>query len=157
MKTIQVYKEEIDLEVILLQIVRYEHQAQAESKGLELNSNIESQNNSLYSDEYMVTQLLNNLLSNSIKYTKVGKIDITLSKSSQDRPRIVIEDTGIGMSKEFIEELFKPFKREDQVYTKKYEGTGLGMALVKSYCELIGAKLNVKSELDKGTIFTIDF
>jgi len=61
------------------------------------------------------------------------------------------------MSKEFIDGLFKPFKREAQVYTKKYEGTGLGMALVKSYCELIGAKLNVTSYIGKGTTFAIDF
>ncbi|MFA7288095.1 MAG: ATP-binding protein [Melioribacteraceae bacterium] len=157
MKTIQVYKEEIDLELILMQNVKYEHKPQAENRGLELTVNIESKNNSIKSDEYIVTQLLNNLLSNSIKYTKVGKIDITLSKNSKNRARIVICDTGIGMSKEFINELFKPFKREDQVYIKKYEGTGLGMALVKSYCELIGAKLNINSELEKGTTFTIDF
>jgi len=157
MKTIQIYKEEIDLEVLIRQIVKYEHQPQAESKGLELTLNIESENNLINSDEYIVTQLLNNLLSNAVKYTKVGKIDVTLSNNSEGIPRVLITDTGIGMSKEFIDGLFKPFKREAQVYTKKYEGTGLGMALVKSYCELIGAKLNVTSYIGKGTTFAIDF
>ena len=68
---------------------------------------------------------------------------------------VKVIDTGIGISEKYINNLFEPFSQEEQGYTRKFEGNGLGMSLVKRYCDLISAQISVKSEKGKGTEFTV--
>ena len=70
---------------------------------------------------------------------------------------VEIKDTGVGISKEFLPKIFEPFLQEEQGFTRSFEGNGLGLALVKKYCELNNASITVESEKRKGTIFTVTF
>ena len=106
-------------------------------------------------------RILLNLLSNSLKYNHAGgSIDVYIKEKSCDKKQveyqIVIRDTGIGMSDEFIEEhLYKPFTQEDDKVRTSYQGTGLGMAIVSELIKIMEGNIQVYSEKDKGTTFYI--
>jgi signal transduction histidine kinase len=97
-----------------------------------------------------------NLIDNSIKYTKEGYISITVSKNGQGII-VSIEDTGIGISEEFMKKMYHPFMQEERGATRRYDGNGLGLSLVKKYCDL--NKIDIKVESEKGvrTKFTLIF
>ena len=77
---------------------------------------------------------------------------------SENKKVIVdIADTGIGISRQYMPRLFLPFTQEETGYTRKFEGNGLGLSIVKSYLDLLRADIKVKSEKDRGTTFTITF
>ncbi|KAB2840872.1 MAG: GHKL domain-containing protein [Melioribacteraceae bacterium] len=116
---------------------------------------MESENTFLYTDEYAVNQIFANLIDNAIKYTEKGKVEITLREEGNNHYSIKVSDTGIGISNEYIDKLFEPFSQEEQGYTRRFEGNGLGMALVKKYCDLIDAEISVESEKNIGTTFTV--
>lgn len=107
-----------------------------------------------------VRQIFINILSNSIKYNKKGgkifcELASSLSENNQVIYKAVITDTGIGMEKEFLAHLFEPFSREHEDLNSKYEGTGLGMAIVKQLVEKMEGTIEVESEVGIGSRFTI--
>jgi signal transduction histidine kinase len=108
-------------------------------------------------DGYTITQIFTNLLDNAVKFTNTGGISVKIFDSTEGKLTVEVRDTGIGISKEFLPNLFKPFLQEEMGYTRRYEGNGLGLALVKKYCELNNAEIKVKSEKGKGSTFTIAF
>ena len=108
-------------------------------------------------DEYSIYQIMNNLVDNAIKFTERGNVEIVVEKDSQDKISLTVSDTGIGMSEEYLSNLFSPFSQEVQGYTKKYDGTGLGLALVRKYCELNNVRIDVKSKKGVGSTFKITF
>ena len=73
------------------------------------------------------------------------------------KPQVDIEDTGIGISDDYMPKIFDPFSQEEQGYTRTYEGIGLGLSLVKSYAELNNAEIKVASKKDIGTTFSVIF
>jgi signal transduction histidine kinase len=95
-------------------------------------------------------------IDNAIKYTKEGHIFVEVEKTD-DKLIVKVKDTGIGISQEYIPKLFSPFTQEDTGYTRKFEGTGLGLALVKKYVEINKAMISVKSKKREGTQFTLIF
>ena len=106
-------------------------------------------------DNFKLQQVLNNLLSNSNKFTRRGTILLKLDvlKEEKDRQTLVfcVTDTGIGIEKEFLPQLFDHFSQQDNSYTKEYPGTGLGLSIVKSYLNLMESEVKVASEVGKGT------
>ena len=113
-------------------------------------------NFSISADEYSTIQIFDNLISNAVKYTESGEINITAKRDSNNLI-IEISDTGIGISKQYLPNLFEPFTQEEQGYTRKFEGTGLGLALVKKYCEMNNAKVKCESRKGKGSKFIVTF
>lgn len=107
-----------------------------------------------YLDYYSMVQIFVNLLDNAFKYTLEGKIDIRIYRDDVSIC-IDIHDTGIGISTEYQNKLFTPFSQERMGYTRPYEGTGLGLALVKSFIDVNKAKIRVKSEPQAGSTFTV--
>ncbi|MBI9071773.1 MAG: PAS domain S-box protein [Melioribacteraceae bacterium] len=106
-------------------------------------------------DEYSITQVFTNLLDNAIKYTRKGSIKIIYSNIDDEYLSVEIIDTGIGISKKYQEVIFNPFRQEDEGYTRSFDGNGLGLALVKHYCELNNADVSLDSEKDLGSAFTV--
>jgi signal transduction histidine kinase len=119
----------------------------------------------LYSDVTKVRQILLNLLSNATKFTKNGRIFV---KVWQEEKVIIngkddslsftffeVTDTGIGMTDEQIQKLFKPFSQADASTTREYGGTGLGLAIAQKFCQMIGGEITVKSQFGKGSTFTV--
>ncbi|MDD3361744.1 MAG: ATP-binding protein [Hespellia sp.] len=111
-------------------------------------------------DEQRVKQIFMNLLTNAVKFTpKGGRIDFDMELVSQTKDMVVdkfiIRDNGVGMSKEFLSNMFEPFVQEERIDTDNSTGTGLGMAIVKQLVDLMGGTISVKSEVDKGTEITL--
>ena len=112
----------------------------------------------LYTDMTKLRQSLLNLLSNSAKFTKNGKISIKIVESvieGKDWVSFIVEDTGIGMTEEQIKRLFKRFSQADVSTSKNYGGTGLGLEISKKLCHLMGGDITVQSQYGKGSTFTI--
>jgi len=130
---------------------------EARLKEIGLILNKATENTYLLCDEYSVSQIFANLIDNALKYTKVGKVKIVLGRNANNNLFVDVSDTGIGMSEDFKAKLFKPFSQEETGYTRKFEGNGLGLALVKNYCQINNASIEVKSEKWKGTSFKIVF
>lgn len=111
----------------------------------------------LKGDEYSINQIFYHLVDNAIKYTNNGKVSVNVVRSSSDQIYIDVVDTGIGIDDEYFAMLFTPFTREEKGYTRNFEGNGLGLALVKRYCELNGAEIKVISQKGKGSTFRVVF
>lgn len=148
-------KKKIDIRAIVESLYN-EYKSAAERKNLRLAINNNADVCSIFSDDYSVYQIIANLIDNAIKYTKKGGVEITLN-NQKDALEVKISDTGIGISEEYQKDLFTAFSQEEHGYTRKFEGTGLGMSLVKRYCELIGAGIEVESKKEIGTTFTLTF
>lgn len=137
----------------------------AEEKGLAFtNSFCDSKLTTvLLGDPYRLSQILLNLISNAIKFTEKGSVDISCAvienTESQQRIQATVKDTGIGMDEIFAQKLFQKFSQEDESVTRKYGGTGLGMSICKELVELMGGKIYVESRKGEGTavIFEITF
>ena len=134
---------------------------QADKKGLNLVFETQVEHPYVLCDITKTKQILVNLISNAVKYTPAGG---TVTVAVQEFPceqensvkiQIEVRDTGIGMSKEFLPTLFDSFSRERNTTVGKVAGTGLGMAIVKKYVDLMGGSIDVKSELGEGTVFTL--
>ncbi|MBP2029650.1 PAS domain S-box-containing protein [Methanohalophilus levihalophilus] len=126
-------------------------------KNLDLAFNVEFEDPIINADRLKLKQILYNLISNSIKFTpEYGRITTTAKKIG-DSLEIAVNDTGIGISPEAQEKLFLPFVQIDSSINRNYEGTGLGLTLVKHFVEMHGGRLNVESSEGVGTIFTITF
>lgn len=111
----------------------------------------------LVCDHHSINQLFANLLANAIKYTNEGSVTIKPKINKLGKMLVDIEDTGIGISDDYLPKLFDPFSQEEQGYTRPYEGIGLGLSLVKNCAELNNAEIKVESKKEIGTVFSVIF
>ena len=136
----------------------FREQAAQEKKTLAVKADVERQ--AVYCDTFRMNQILNNLISNALKYSLEGaRITVELKLTSRQgklcRYQIVVSDTGIGMSEEFLEKIFEPFARETLFSPTKVTGTGLGMPIVKSLVQQMSGEITVQSRLGEGSVFTV--
>ena len=113
---------------------------------------------SMYGDLTKIRQCLLNLLSNAAKFTKEGIITFEINRENfedQDWIYFQVKDTGIGIPLEQQNELFSTFKQVDSSATRKFDGAGLGLAIAKQYCEMMGGTITLESELGKGSTFCL--
>ncbi|WP_020527256.1 PAS domain S-box protein [Flexithrix dorotheae] len=117
----------------------------------------ENVHDAIKTDETRLLQVLSNLTSNAIKFTENGKIDIHISRidgdSSSQTLKFKVKDTGIGITQENLNLLFKQFSQVDNSYTKSYGGTGLGLAISQELCRIMGGEIGVESEFYRGSTF----
>jgi CheY-like chemotaxis protein len=110
-------------------------------------------------DPYRLSQVLNNILSNALKFTETGHITIVTGIRENTGETVIVEitisDTGIGIVKERLSTIFEPFEQADATISRKYGGTGLGLAICKNMIEMQNGELLVDSEEGKGSSFTI--
>jgi CheY-like chemotaxis protein/anti-sigma regulatory factor (Ser/Thr protein kinase) len=135
---------------------------QALKKQIQLHMIIPPQLPTIQVDERRIRQVLINLLNNAVKFTPDGghvRLEVMLLtlESNQEYVQIKVTDTGIGIAPENIDKLFKPFIQIDSALNRKYEGTGLGLALVKQIVELHSGRVELMSELGVGSCFTVEF
>jgi len=134
-----------------------EFKSLAVNKGLKLEFNNHSTNPVIMADKYTVVQIFQNLLANAIKYTNKGFVKMVIEDVLDGNLQVLVKDSGIGMNQEFIKDIFVPFSQEDVGQKREYEGTGLGLALVKKYSELNNAALEVNSKKGVGSTFIVTF
>lgn len=147
-----------DIRVIeMISRIKSEFESFAEEKDIELTV-IKKLDESAFinTDRYAVEQIFVNLIDNALKFTNRGYVKIHLEENT-DTITISVEDTGIGMSDDYLKTVFTPFSQEKTGYTRPYEGAGLGLALVNQFITICGGKINVKSEPEKGSKFQVTF
>jgi len=112
----------------------------------------------IHADPRLAKQVLLNLLSNALKFTPVGgRIELTARRTRAGEIALSVADTGIGIAPEDIARVVEPFVRVEGALARSHEGTGLGLALTKSFIELHGGRLEIESRLGKGTTVTVYF
>ncbi len=146
--------EEVDL-VKQVENVFSEYKQAAKVKKLDFEFIRETEKLKIFTDGYAFLQTVVNLIDNAIKYTNEGGVTIILSAKSHDEALFEIKDTGIGISEEYLPQIFSAFSQEEQGYKRKFEGNGLGLALVKKYVDIMHGRITVKSKKGKGTTFTL--
>ncbi|UTW60947.1 response regulator [bacterium SCSIO 12741] len=137
------------------------HERKAREKGLTLELVLDSDfPEVMLTDHVRVFQVLSNLLDNAIKFTDEGKIRIS-AKALRNTPEgfvacFIVKDTGIGISKEAIQEIFESFKQADSSISRRYEGAGLGLSIVRRLIRLLNGTISVKSEPWEGSEFILE-
>jgi len=127
----------------------------AQRHSIALGLDVDSRLGEFEADERKVKQILLNLLSNAVKFTPDGgRVDVS-AKMDTTKVAIAVKDTGIGIAPEDQSAVFEEFKQVGRDYTRKAEGTGLGLALTKRFVELHGGEISLASAPGKGSTFTI--
>ena len=126
------------------------------SKSKELDIQFETglpeEESGIITDGTKLTQILSNLISNAIKFTKKGGIKFGY-KLNNDDLLFYVKDTGIGIAADMFDKVFERFHQIDNTMTKEYEGMGLGLSIARAYTEFLGGKIWLESEIGKGTVF----
>lgn len=135
-------------------------QVRMKEKGLEFYVDIDMDIPAvLYGDEKRLQQVLLNILSNAVKYTREGSVTLTVQAEpagrNEIRMKISVADTGIGIRKRDLEHLYETFRRVDERNNAQVEGSGLGLSIAKQLVELMGGELTVDSIYTKGSTFTV--
>ena len=134
---------------------------EAKKKNLALHYTINVEHEHILTDTTKVKEIFVNILGNAIKYTPPGgSVIMSVEELPCNEPGYIIvrnrvSDTGIGMSEDYLTEIFEAFTREQNTTKSKIAGTGLGMSIVKKYVDLLGGTIEVESELGKGSTFTV--
>jgi signal transduction histidine kinase len=130
------------------------------NKSIILNCNIDKTvPRYMQGDSVKIKQILMNLIGNSVKFTKEGKVDVLMKylgkKEDKNAIEIIVQDTGLGIPEDKLDAIFDSFKQADSSTTRKYGGTGLGLSIVKSLVELMGGSIKVESKLGEGSRFIV--
>jgi PAS domain S-box-containing protein len=155
---IEVQKVEMDVVGIVRTLVK-SAQLRLEDRPLSIEAEIDSElQHIVIGDDLLLTQILTNLIGNAEKFTDSGSIKIRVKVKNRKNGRLFLEfivsDTGIGISKDNHETIFKAFRQVDGDIKRKFGGTGLGLSITKKLIELQGGSISVKSRLGKGATFT---
>ena len=128
----------------------------AEEKGLTLITNVSPDlPNTLLGDTKRLQQILMNLVSNAIKFTKTGTVQVRLYQPDPTHWGIQVSDTGIGIPLEAQDTIFEPFQQVDGSITREYTGTGLGLSIVRQFVTLMEGEIHVDSKPEQGSVFTV--
>lgn len=126
----------------------------ANKKGLKLELICDESEVTVKCDEKLLRRIVSNLVNNAIKFTLKGKVQIYL-KSQDDNFVISVSDTGIGIPEDKLDLIFQEFRQVSEGLGREFEGTGLGLTIVKKYVEILNGKILVKSKVGEGSIFTV--
>ncbi|RKQ71823.1 phospho-acceptor domain-containing protein [Litorimonas taeanensis] len=149
----------LNLAKILNDLVQLHHPASL-GKGISLGLHYDPYVPTMFiGDESRLRQIANNLIGNAVKFTKEGRIDIFVKGMSRNLDvfdlYLYVRDTGIGISEEHTERVFKRFEQVDNRHSTQTQGTGLGLSITKGMVEAMGGSINLESRLNYGTMFTV--
>ncbi len=153
----EIASEEFCVDKLINECILPEFVGIASEKGIDLKFDRLTNNTNVIADRYSLIQIFKHLVDNAVKFTFDGRVEIILKCNGIYTTIVEIKDTGLGMSEEFLPHMFEPFRQEEQGYTRKFEGNGLGLSLVKRYCDLNNIHLEVESKKNEGTSFRIIF
>lgn len=141
---------------LILKDVQEKLSVLAKQKGLSLSSELDDGlPDQLLGDPIRINQMITNLTSNSIKFTKEGKVSVRFYRHSQQKWAMEVSDTGPGIPEDAQKDIFEPFRQADGSISKKYGGTGLGLSIVKHLTNLMGGEIIVRSKIGEGSTFMI--
>jgi two-component system phosphate regulon sensor histidine kinase PhoR len=144
----------VNLNTVAGEIINYSR-PKARDRNVSLNFDIRSDIPFVQADEEKIFLVILQLIDNAIKFTPAGgQVNLSIEKESDTLVMVTVADTGIGIPSNRLEEVFEPFHQLDASSTRRYGGTGLGLALVKEIVSAHGSIVNVKSEEGKGSTFS---
>ena len=132
----------------------------AKEKGLKFQLIIKEDDLAINADERMLSQVLDHLLSNAIKYTNRGDITVTISKTFENQKQFAqmkVKDTGIGIPRQSSRLIFEPFRQASEGFSRSFEGLGIGLTVAKKFIEMMGGEISFESEVGKGSEFSVKF
>ena len=136
----------------VIDIVHLSLRSLAAEKGLEFAASVPDGLRTAYGDNRRLTQCLMNLAGNALKFTKKGRVEIGAEQVGDELIYRVV-DTGIGIPKEELDNIFTEFRQVDATVTREFGGTGLGLSITKKFVEMHGGRIWVESEVGKGCTF----
>ena len=151
---IAVHPDHIDL-VETVQAAFSELQSLARQKGLEYRLHVRDELPLAYTDPLRVRQIVINLLSNAIKFTPRGRVEAELSRAGEERWRLAVRDTGVGLKPEALDFIFERFRQVDGSTTRAAGGVGLGLTIVRQLVRLLGGEIEVESSYGAGSTFGV--
>ncbi len=154
---LELRNENVDPRELLASIVD-EHQAAAIAKGLTLDGDAQDVAALVDSDPHRIRQIVNNLVTNAIRYTEKGAVHVRFALDTASAPAIlsiVVSDTGPGVPHAQIPLIFKEFTQLDSSRSRRFEGAGMGLAIVQGLVDLFGGTIDIDSRLGEGTTFTV--
>jgi signal transduction histidine kinase/CheY-like chemotaxis protein len=150
-----VYPEEINIKELLQEVYNiHSYEAKAKNLLFKIENEQLPEGKSIISDYAMIKKIIHELVGNSVKYTNRGHVVFGV-KLINHQIEIYVKDTGIGISKSAMPKIFEPFVQEDVSTTRTYEGSGLGLTIVKGFVDLLNGNIDVESEASKGTSFYV--
>jgi CheY-like chemotaxis protein/HAMP domain-containing protein len=126
----------------------------AGEKHIEIDQHIPADLPPIESDEIRVSQILQNLLANAVKFTDTGRVTVSV-EIAKDKVAVRVTDTGIGITEKYLPYIFDEFRQVDGTSARRYEGTGLGLAIARKAARMLGGDIAVTSTLGKGSTFTL--
>ena len=139
---------------VLLQDIKKNNAGLLVNKNVEIVIDAANDLQSITADGHRLNQVLNNLVSNSVKFTQEGSITLRAFTENQNMV-LEVQDTGIGISPDDLEAIFEEFTQADTSSTRQHEGTGLGLTITRRLVQMHGGNISVTSEVDKGSTFTV--
>lgn len=150
----QVDESEIDLEAIIIRLYTiYEEKIKTLEKDITIEYHVNCLNPNIIIDGDKLEKSISYLLDNAINFTQSGEIQLSCSLLDDEQINIFVMDTGVGISSEQQQSIFKRFNQVDNSYTRKQSGAGIGLSLCSRYMKLMNGSLNIESELGKGSTF----
>jgi len=143
-------------EDILLPLLK-DFQNISSKKNVELTFEKTTDFNQIIRDRFMIHQIFSEIMDNAVKFTEQGSIQVRQFLIESGKLCVSITDTGIGISQDYLNHIFEPFTQEQTGYTRRYEGNGLALALVKKYADLNNLTILVESEKNVGSEFAVIF
>jgi PAS domain S-box-containing protein len=140
--------------VTMVQECKYVFSDTVNKKGLKFSVTSDQEKVFVKSDQNIVHKILCNIIDNAVKYTNEGSVIINLSETSENA-MIKVIDTGIGIPKENLNQIFESFRQGSEGLNRKFEGMGIGLTITRKYVEILGGKLTVESDLGIGTVIEI--
>ena len=141
--------------ISLLRTLHSDYEVQAQTKGLKLVTHAAPETKPIQTSELYLHEILQNFITNAIKYTKEGSVVLHVRSDTQGNAVFSVADTGIGLSKADQKHVFEKFFRSEDFRTRESSGTGLGLYVTEKIAHKIGATITFESELNKGTTFTV--
>ena len=149
-KTFDIYTDVLSKQVV-------DYKKMAAEKDIDLSIKVLTRQTEINADSYTVNQIFDQLIDNAVKYTEKGNITINIKRNENKNLVVEVMDTGIGIANDYLPNLFEPFSQEEMGYSRKYEGNGIGLTLVKKYCDLNSALIEVESKKNMGSVFRVLF
>ncbi|MDA3859981.1 MAG: GAF domain-containing sensor histidine kinase [Melioribacteraceae bacterium] len=155
--TYEYSESEFDIYDGILSTIYNEYQIKVNKNKIKFAIENNSEQSIVVADKYSVYQIFTQIIDNAVNYTENGEITIFINNSKNNKLEVSVSDTGIGISDEYMPNIFMPFTQEEQGYTRRFEGNGLGLSLVKKYCDLNHAEIDIQSIKGKGTKVLVTF
>ena len=152
-----IHEERFNLFADILQNLYIRFKPETDKKQLSFQIKNNANNTIINYDLDFAKNIFSHLIDNAINFTESGSIEINVSNDLENNLVVAINDTGIGISEDYLPKIFEPFSQEDAGLTRKYEGVGLGLTLVKLLCDRTNLSLDYQSQKNVGTMFQVKF